>query len=194
MLATALIFLIETAAGLFTVALLVRFVLQWVRAAPRNPISDFLNALTNWAVRPTRRFIPGLWGLDLATLFLAWLTQLIELVLVFALRGYPFGAVGAQVFLALALLAAVTLVRLLLYIVIVVVIVQAILSWVNPYSPIAPLLNAITRPLLRPFQRRIPTVANVDLSPLVVIIVCQLLLMLPVAYAESVLMGLLAAR
>ena len=194
MLATALIFLIETAAGLFTVALLVRFILQWVRAAPRNPISDFLNALTNWAVRPTRRFIPGLWGLDLASLFLAWLTQLIELVLVLALRGYPLGAVGAHVFLALALLAAVTLVRLLLYIVMVVVIVQAILSWVNPYSPIAPLLNAITRPLLRPFQRRIPTVANVDLSPLVVIIVCQLLLMLPVAYAESVLTGLLAAR
>jgi YggT family protein len=191
MLATAFIFLIETAAGLFTVALLLRFLLQWARTAPRNPISDFLNALTNWAVRPARRFIPGLWGLDLATLLLAWLTQFIELFVVLQLRGFPF---GAQALLALALLAAVALVRLLLYIVIVVVIVQAVMSWVNPYSPISPLLNAITRPLLRPFQRRIPPVANVDLSPLFVIIVCQLLLIVPVAYAEKVFMGLLAVR
>ena len=194
MLAGALIFLIETAAGLFTVALLIRFLLQWARTAPRNPVSDFLNALTNWAVRPARRFIPGLWGLDLATLLLAWLTQFVELFLVVQLRGYPFAAFTGLSIVALALLAAVALVRLLLYIVMVVVIVQAVISWVNPYSPISPLLNAITRPLLRPFQRRIPPVANVDLSPLFVIIVCQLLLMLPVAYAESVLMGLLAGR
>jgi YggT family protein len=194
MFANALIFLVETAAGLFTIALLLRFLLQWARTAPRNPISDFLNALTNWAVRPARRFIPGLWGLDLATLVLAWLTQFIELFLVLQLRGYPLGAFAAQAILALALLAAVALVRLLLYIVMVVVIVQAVLSWVNPYSPISPLLNGITRPLLRPFQRRIPTVANVDLSPLFVIIACQLLLILPVAYAEAALMNWLAGR
>jgi YggT family protein len=72
--------------------------------------------------------------------------------------------------------------------------VQAILSWVNPYSPISPLLNGLARPLLRPFQRRIPPVANVDLSPLFVIIVCQLLLMLPIAYAEGALLAMIVAR
>ena len=194
MLSTALIFLIETVAGFFTVTLLLRFLLQWARAAQRNPISEFLNALTNWAVRPARRFIPGFWGLDLATLLLAWITQLLELFLVLELRGFSFGSVGGQAMVALVLLAGVTLVRLILYIVIVVVIVQAILSWVNPYSPISPLLNALSRPLLRPFQRRIPPVANVDLSPLFVIIVCQLLLILPVAYAEALLMSMLMAR
>ena len=194
MLATALIFLIETIAGLFTVALLVRFLLQWARAAQRNPISDFLNALTNFAVRPARRFIPGMWGLDIATLLLAWLTQLLELFLVLELRGFSFGAASGQAVLGLVLLAAVTILRLILYIMMVVVIVQAILSWVNPYSPISPLLNALSRPVLRPFQRRIPTVANVDLSPLVVIIVIQLLLMLPIAYAEALLMAMIASR
>jgi YggT family protein len=194
MLATALIFLIETTAGFFTVALLLRFLLQWARAAQRNPISEFLNALTNWAVRPARRVIPGFWGLDLATLLLAWLTQLIELVLVLHLRGFTFGPAAGKAIVALMLLAAVMIVKLILYIIIVVVIVQAILSWVNPYSPISPLLNAMARPLLRPFQRRIPTVANVDLSPLFVIIVCQLLLILPVAYAEGALLALLIAR
>ena len=89
------------------------------------------------------------------------------------------------------LLAVVMVVRLLLYIVIVIVIVQAVLSWVNPYSPLSPVLNALSRPFLRPFQRMIPPVANVDLSPLFVIIICQLLLMLPVAFMESELLRLL---
>jgi len=194
MIATALIFLIETIAGLFTVALLLRFLLQWARSAQRNPVSEFLNALTNWAVRPARRVIPGLWGLDLATLLLAWLTQLIELLLVLHLRGFSFGPSAGQAIVALMLLAAVLILKLVLYIIIVVVIVQAILSWVNPYSPISPLLNGLARPLLRPFQRRIPPVANVDLSPLFVIIVCQLLLILPIAYAEGALLAMIVAR
>lgn len=194
MLTTALVFLIETAAGIFTVSLLLRFLLQWARAAQRNPIADFLNALTNWAVRPARRVIPSAWGLDLSTLLLAWLTQVVELFIVLTLQGFHFGSVGGQAVLAVVLLGGLMIVRLLLYIVIVVVIVQAVLSWVNPYSPITPLLNALTRPLLQPFQRRIPPLANVDLSPLFVIIACQLMLILPVAYLESVLMGMLLAR
>lgn len=182
MIAGALIFLVETAAGIFTVALLLRFLMQWARAAQRNPVSDFLSAITNFAVLPARRFIPGLWGLDLATLVLAWLVQFLELFLVLQLRGYDLGPEAGQVIVAMALLAGVLALRFVLYIIIAVVIVQAVLSWVNPYSPIAPLLNSLARPFLRPFQRLIPPVANVDLSPLFVIIACQLLLMVPIAY------------
>src|SRR5690242_20039394 len=107
MLAGALIFLIETVSGLLTFALLVRFLLQWARAAQRNPVSDFVNALTNWAVRPARRFIPGLWGLDLASLVLAWLVQFVEILLVLELRGYQFGPAAGQALVAMALLSAV---------------------------------------------------------------------------------------
>jgi YggT family protein len=185
MLAGALVFLIETIAGLFTIALLLRFYIQWARAPQRNPVSDFVNAITNFAVLRMRRFVPGLWGLDLATLVLAWLVQLIELFLVLSLRGYQLGFDPVQAIGAMALLAFVALLRLALYIVMVVLIVQAVLSWVNPYSPVAPLMNALTRPFLRPVQRVVPPVANVDLSPLIVIVICQLLLMLPVAYLES---------
>jgi len=86
--------------------------------------------------------------------------------------------------LGLALLALVMIAKLGLYIVIAVVVCQVVVSWVNPYTPIAPLLNSMTRPFLRPFQRLIPPIANVDLSPLVLIIICQLMLMLPIAYLE----------
>ena len=186
MIAGAVIFIVSTTCGIFSVALLLRVYLQWVRAAYRNPLSEFLAALTDFMVRPARRVIPGLWGLDLASLFLAWLIQVTELVLVMEIKGYaPAASVGA-IASGVALLAAVMLLKLALYIVMVVVIVQALLSWINPYSPLAPLLGSMSRPFLRLFQRRIPPIGNVDLSPLFVIIICQLLLMLPVAYLEAV--------
>ncbi len=186
MISTALIFLISTACGLLTVALLLRFHVQWVRAAYRNPLSDFLAALTDFMVRPARRIIPGWWGLDLASLTLAWLLQLLQLVLVVQIKGYEPEAPVGTAFAGLALLAVVMVVKLALYIIMVAVVVQAVLSWVNPYSPIAPLLNSMTRPFLRVFQRLVPPIGNVDLSPLFVIVICQLLLMLPVAYFEAV--------
>jgi YggT family protein len=184
MLANALIFLVKTVFGLFTIALLLRFYTQWARAAYRNPLSEFLGALTDFVVRPARRLIPGLWGLDLATLLMAWLAQFIELALVLQLSGAPIDAPVGGIVAGLALLAGVMIAKLSLYIVIAVVVCQVVVSWVNPYTPVAPLLNSMTRPLLRPFRRIIPPIANVDLSPLVLIIVCQLLLMLPVAYLE----------
>ena len=178
MLASALIFLVNTVLDFFTGALLLRFFMQWARAAQRNPVSDFVNALTNWLVRPARRLIPGMWGLDLASLVLAWLVQVLEIFFVLELRGYQLGPAAGQALAAIALLAVLALVRMSLYILIVVLIVQAVLSWVNPYSPMAPMLNALSRPFVKPFQRMIPPVANVDLSPLFVIIVCQLILIL----------------
>ena len=185
MLTQALAFLVNTILDFLTVTLLLRFLLQWARAAQRNQITDFLNALTNWAVRPARRIIPGLWGLDLATLLLAWLVQFLEIFLILQISGYDVSLVGGPAIAGMALLAVISLVRISLFILIVALIIQAVLSWVNPYSPIAPMINALTRPFVRPFQRLVPPVANVDLSPLFVIIVCQLLLMLPVAYLEG---------
>jgi len=186
MLSGALIFLVDTVFGLFAVALLLRFYLQWARAPYRNPISEFLHALTDFMVRPARRLIPGLRGLDLATLALAWLVQFIELLIVLQIRGYPLGPEVGVIVAATALMALVMLAKLGLYVVMAVVMAQVLLSWVGPYSPIMPLLNSLTRPFLREFQRRVPPIGNVDLSPLFALVVIQLLLMLPIAYLESV--------
>jgi len=191
MLAGALIFLTETAFGLFIVSLLLRFYLQCVRASYRNPLSQFLNAITDFAVLPARRVVPGLWGLDLATLVLAWLAQLAEVYIVLQIRDHALEPTSGIGFAGLALLSVVLMAKLGLYIVMVAVIIQAMLSWFNPYSPVAPLLNSMTRPFLRMFQKRIPAIGNVDLSPLFVVIGCQLLLMVPVAYLEAVLTRLI---
>ena len=191
MLTNALIFLVNTVFGLFVVALLLRFYLQWARASHRNPLSEFLQALTDFMVRPARRLVPGWWGLDLATLALAWLVQLTEILVVLQIKDYGLGPAAGQSFAAAALLALVMLVKIGLYIVMAAVIVQVVLSWVGPYSPLMPLANSMTRPFLRVFQRRVPPIGNVDLSPLFVLVVIQLLLMLPVAYLEAAVSRLL---
>lgn len=184
MLSNALIFLINTVCGLFVVGLLLRFYLQWARAPHRNPLSEFLHALTDFMVRPARRVIPGLWGLDLPTLVLAWLIQFLELAIVLLIQGREVGPAPGAAFAMMALLVPVLLVKIGLYIVMVAIIVQVVLSWVNPYSPVMPLLNSLTRPFLRVFQRRVPPIGNVDLSPLFVLVAIQLLLILPVAWLE----------
>jgi YggT family protein len=185
MLTNALIFLLDTVFGLFVVALLLRFYLQWARAPYRNPLSEFLQALTDFMVRPARRLVPGLWGLDLSTLVLAWLVQLAEILLVMQIKGYGLGPAAGQTFAAAALLALVMILKIGLYVVMAAVIVQVVLSWVSPHSPLMTLANSLTRPFLREFQRRVPPIGNVDLSPLFVLVVLQLLLMLPVAYLEA---------
>lgn len=180
----ALQFLLETFLGLFALALLVRFFLQWLRAPSRNPLTQFLAALTDWIVVPARRLIPGLWGLDLATLVLAWLTEVVLILATYWLKGSGLEpAVGASLVL-IGFLALVQLAKLSLWILMIAVIVQALLSWVSPFSPAMPLLNALVRPFLRVFQKRIPPVGNVDLSPLFVVVVCQVLLM-AIAWLES---------
>lgn len=191
MLSNALIFLIETAFGLFVIALLLRFYMQWARAPYRNPFSDFLHALTDFMVRPARRVVPGLWSLDLATFALAWLLQLAEIFIVMQLRGYQPGTDAGLAFVWFVLLALVVLVKISLYILMLTIFLQVVLSWVSPHSPVMPLVNSLSRPALRVFQRRIPPIGSVDLSPLFALIVIQLLLMLPVAWAEVTLRRLL---
>ncbi len=185
MLTQTLIFLITTAGDLFVLALLLRFVLQMVRAPARNQLSEFLAALTDFVVRPARRVIPGWWGLDLASLVLAWLTAALELGIVLAIKGYDLSSAAGIAVAALAALAALNLARLAVYIVMIAVIVQAVLSWVQPYNALTPLLASVTRPFLRPLQKRVPTVANVDLSPFFVLIICQLILAVPLVWLEA---------
>ena len=185
MLAQTLNFLVTTAGDLLAFALLLRFLLQWVRAPARNPLSEFVAALTNFAVIPTRRVIPGLWGLDLATLLLALLVETLKLWLILLIKGYQLGSAAGVAIVALCAMAAIDLVQLAVYLVMGALILQAILSWVNPHSPVAPILHCVTRPFLRPFQRVIPLVANVDLSPLAALLVCQLILAVPLAWLEA---------
>ena len=178
MLAQILRFLLDTVFGFYVFVLLARFYLQLLRAPFRNPLGQFVTALTNWMVLPARRLIPGMFGLDLASFLLAWLAETLLLFLLYALGPGSIGSasgLAVGIFLSLALLE---LVRFSLYLLIGVVLIQAVISWINPYATLAPLFNALDAPFLRPFQRLIPPIGNIDLSPLFALIAAQLLLIL----------------
>src|SRR4051812_40564398 len=133
MLAQTLIFLVTTAGDLLVLALLLRFIMQLTRAPARNQLALFLAALTDFLVRPARRVIPGWWGLDIATLVLAWLTAMLEMWLILAIRGYELGSATGIALALIATLGLLHLVRLSIYIIMAAVILQAVLSWVQPY-------------------------------------------------------------
>jgi YggT family protein len=175
MLAQIILFVLDTVCSFLTLVLLVRFALQWVRAPFRNPMGEFIVAVTDWMVRPARRMIPGLFGLDLASLLLAWLWQVIYQGIALGLSGVLF-AVSAAPVLVVALLAALEVAKISLYLVMGAVLVSAVFSWVNPYAPLAEVFNTLTRPLLQPFRRFIPPVGGVDLSPLALLLVLQIAL------------------
>jgi YggT family protein len=185
MLTSALAFLIDVVFGLFTYALLLRLVMQHMRAPFRNPLGQAVMALTDWVVKPLRRVLPGLGGVDWATVVAVFVFQFAWLLALHLALGRGFALLGPGLpFLALAALIA--LVRALLWLTIVIVFVQAILSWVAPDGPLAGVLNALTFPLLRPVRKVVPPIGGtLDLSPLVVIVIAQLLLITLVPWLEA---------
>lgn len=183
MVAQALAFLIDAIASLFILAALLRFWMQALRAPARNPIAYFSMALTDFAVKPLRRVIPGLFRLDLASLVVALLLEFIDQVILLLLAGgSPFE--NPAVLSVVLFFAFVKLIRLTIYIFMGAIIIQAVLSWVSPYHPVAPFFDALSAPLMRPVRKVIPPIGGVDITPVFVLIFLQLLLMLPVAWLE----------
>jgi YggT family protein len=179
----AIAFVVETVFDLFILSALVRFWMQVLRAPARNPLAQFTMALTDFAVKPLRRILPGFFKLDLASLLVAWVAEFLLLIVLALLGGVAL--TSGPVVSVLAGLALVKLLRLTIYIIMGAVFLQAILSWVNPFHPVAPFFDALTRPFLKPFQRAIPPIGGVDITPVLVLITCQLILLLPVAFLEG---------
>lgn len=184
----ALLFLLDVLLQPFAAILLLRFHLQWLHAPLRNPAGEFIMALTNFLVLRVRRFIPPVRGLDSTSLLLALLVEMLYLTGLVWVQGFP--PHGLPMF-GMLFLATVKLFKISLYLLMGAVFFQAILSWVNPYSSIAPLLTAITRRFLQPLRRVVPMLGNVDLSPLLLFIICQLIVIVPIGMLEQSAMGLL---
>lgn len=185
MINSALSFLLETLLGLFIIALLLRFYLQLTRAPFQNPVSQALISFTNFFVKPLRRIIPGWGGMDIATLLLAYSCELLLQFGLLWLSDFPISVAGDGIWAALPGLALVAILKITIYIFLYAVFLQAILSWVNPYTPISTALDALTRPVLRPLRKLMPATSGFDLTPIVVFIIAGLLLRLFIAPLET---------
>ncbi|MBI3774026.1 MAG: YggT family protein [Gammaproteobacteria bacterium] len=181
------VFLINTVFGLYILIVMLRFLLQLVRGDFYNPVSQFLVKATSPVLVPLRSVIPGLFGIDFASVVLLLVLQVTQIVLVGLIKGYAFQPLGLLV-MSIAELASLTLNIFFFSI-----LIQVILSWVNPgtYNPVTSLLYGLNEPLLRPARRLIPPVSGFDFSPLVVGVVLKLLEMTFIAWLVNTGRGML---
>lgn len=169
-----LVFLIQVIFGAYTLVVMLRFILQVTRADFYNPVSQFIVKITTPVLHPLRKIIPGVMGLDIASLVLAWALKTIELFLILLINT------GSLNLLLPLLLAIPQLLELVINIYLFAVFIQIIMSWVAPQgnNPAVQLLYSITEPLMRPARRLIPPISGLDLSPMLVVIGLYLLKML----------------
>ena len=160
-------FLLDLAAGLLAGACLLRLYMQYQRVPFGSPVGRVVFALSDWIVLPLRRVVPSVRRWDLASLVAALVLQLAQYVLLWLLLG------GGSAIAAVPVLAVFGLVRLVISGLVGLMIVFAVLSWVQPGSPVFGVVARLCEPLLRPFQRFIPLVGGVDLSPLALLVVLQ---------------------
>lgn len=173
-LSNPLIFLVQVIFGLYALVVMLRFLLQAVRADFYNPLSQFIVKATSPLLNPLRRVVPPIRNKDTASLVLAWLVLAVEMLLVFLIAGQGFQPLAAL------LLAIPELVELTINIFLYGILIVVIISWINPggYNPAIGLLQSLTEPLLRPARSLIPPMGGLDLSPMVVMIGLVLLKML----------------
>lgn len=175
MFSSALNFLLVTIANLLTMVFLLRFFMQLFRAPFGNPLGLMVVTLSDFAVKPMRKIIPSWKKIDLSTLFLALLTQfLLQLSLIW-LRDFPISLAGQPAWLGLVGLSLLGVLRVALDVFFYTILLQVILSWVNPYTPIAAVLESLTRPILSPIRRILPSANGIDFSSLVALILIQML-------------------
>lgn len=181
-----LVFLVQVIFGLYALVVMLRFLLQIVRADFYNPLSQFIVKVTSPVLNPLRKVVPSVGGKDTASLVLAWLVLTIELMLTFLILGQ-----GPQPLMSL-LMAVPKLLELVINIFLFSILIQVIISWVSPgnYNPAIGVIHSLTEPLLGPARRVIPPIGGIDLSPMAVMIGLYLLQMLLIPPVQSLMMSL----
>ncbi|MCU1721964.1 MULTISPECIES: YggT family protein [Pseudomonas] len=174
-LSTAAIFILQTIGSLYLLIIMLRFILQLVRANFYNPLSQFAVRATQPLLKPMRRIIPSLFGLDMSSLVLAIIVQM---ALMGAILMLLYGTIGNPLQLLIWSLIGVT--ALFLNIFFYALIISVILSWVAPgsHNPGAELINQICDPFLAPFRRILPNLGGLDISPILAFMALKLLDML----------------
>ncbi len=166
---------LDTIGALLGVTLLLRAYMNWVGMPSRNPLQQFAIALTDWIVRPLRRVLPPMGRWDTASLVAAYLVAVLMMLLTYILIG---AGPSSWPLVETLYRALMVVLRWCLYTVLFLTVVHVVLSWVNPYAPVAPAISTLVRPFLEPFRRIVPTIGNIDFSPLVLLLVVNILLLI----------------
>jgi YggT family protein len=163
--------IINTLVGLYLLLVVMRFLLQLVRADFYNPISQFIVKATNLPLIPLRKVIPGIGGIDVASIVLALLVQAVAIVLILLLNGIQPPP------LQVAMWSAIGILSLLLKVYFWGLLITVIASWVAPnsYNPVLILINQILEPAMKPIRKIMPDLSGMDISPIIMFLLIQVL-------------------
>ena len=176
--AQAALYLIEIVFGLYILAVLLRYLLARVRADFYNPLSQFLVKITNPPIKPLRRIVPGYLGIDWPSIILLFFLQGLEIIMIALVSNAHIPAPPGLFVLTIA-----NLLKTVIYVHMFIIIIQIVISWVNPgaYNPITVIMYQLSEPVLKPARRLIPSAGGFDFSPMIAIIVMQLMIILLVS-------------
>ena len=168
-------FIIHSIFDLFSIILLLRLISQYLRVDYYNPLSQFIVKATNPVVVPLRRFIPGYWGIDMATVAALVVFTFIKIILMTLIGAQKFPAIVGLLLWSVGDIFTLTI-KLFFWS----ILIQVISSWMAPTSrsPVTFMLYQLTEPLMRPARRLIPTMGGMDISPIPVLIILELLIIL----------------
>jgi len=170
-----LLLLVDIAFQLFGIALILRAWIYAIRLHPFNPYSQAILRVTDWLVQPIRRAVPASGRFDWPSILACWLSAIVYLLLTWLLGmgGLPSLASTVPLLLTGLLIGLKWLFNVIVW----VTLIQAVLSWINPLSPIMPVLYTLTAPLLDPIRRALPRTGGLDFSPLILLVIAQVLMM-----------------
>ncbi len=173
----AAVYLITTVFMLYMTLVMLRFLLQLVRADFHNPLSQFVVKATNPPLRLMRRFIPSIVGIDTASIVLLLALQMLMIWLINVTNGQSISLAGLTVY------SIAELISLLLNVYLVAIIAVIVLSWIGPqgYNPVVSLIHTLVEPVMRPARRILPPISGIDLSPILVFLAMNLIKILFIA-------------
>ena len=162
--------LLQVAGGLFAGACLLRWYMQWLRVSFQNPLGSFVLGLTDWLVLPLRKITKALPGGDWASLLGAWLVQLLQYALLWLVAG------GVAPLAATLVVATIGVANIALSGLVVMLLVRCLMSWLSTGNAVMQaVFHQLTEPLLRPLRRFIPLIGGVDVTPIALMVLLQML-------------------
>ena len=174
MLPKILLTILSIASSFYMTLVLLRFLLQLARADFYNPISQFVVKVTNPPLRVVRKLVPGWGGIDGAAIVLAILIQALTFTLVLLLEDASAALFNPAWLLSWSVLNVAGLVATLYFWAVIAVVV---ISWIAPGSshPAIQLVAQITEPVMRPVRKVVPSLGGLDLSPIIVFLILQVI-------------------
>ncbi len=188
MVASALLFLVDTLCSFYSNCLLLRLLLEGTGLHYTNPLAQFITRITEPVLRPVRRALPRMQQVDVALCSILLVLTWTKLLILFSLQMGHLPALAGWL-----LWAVPDLIKQVIYIYFFALLAQVVLSWIMParHHPLLDALYYLNEPWLRKIRRWLPLIAGFDLSPMVLLVLLQLLIMLCVNPLQGMVVRLL---